>query len=55
MENREPEPIPISSISVEDGAQDLVRSERMRPYLELLQAQIRGQDTAPFLERRMEK
>jgi hypothetical protein len=50
MESREPESIPISSIRVEDGADELVRSEKMRPYLELLEAQIGGQDTAPFVE-----
>jgi len=50
MESREPESIPISSIRVEDGANELVRSEKMRPYLELLKAQIGGQDTAPFVE-----
>ena len=50
MEDREPESIPISSIRVEDGANELVRSEKMRPYLELLKAQIGGQDTAPFVE-----
>ena len=50
MENREPESIPISSIRVEDGVKELVRSEKMKPYLELLKAQIGGQDTAPFVE-----
>ena len=50
MDNREPVSMPISSIKVEDGAQDLVRSEKMKPYLELLKAQIGGQDTAPFVE-----
>ena len=50
MEDRKIEPIPISSIRVEDGAKELVRSEKMKPYLELLKAQIGGQDTAPFLE-----
>jgi len=50
MENREPESIPISSIRVEDGSQELVRSEKMKPYLGLLKAQISGQDTAPFVE-----
>jgi len=48
MDNREPESIPISSVRVEDGAKELVRSEKMKPYLELLKAQISGQDTAPF-------
>ena len=41
--------LPISEIHSEDGAQDLVRSERMKPYLALLKAQIGGQDTEPFL------
>jgi hypothetical protein len=50
MENREPESIPISSIRVEDGAQELVRSEKMKPYLALLKAQIGGQDTTPFFD-----
>jgi len=50
MDNREPESIPISSIRVEDGAKELVRSEKMKPYLELLKAQIGGQDTAPLVE-----
>jgi len=50
MESRDPESIPISSIRVEDGAKELVRSEKMKPYLELLKAQIGGQNTAPFVE-----
>jgi hypothetical protein len=50
MENREPEAIPISAIRGDDDADDLVRSEKMKPYLALLKAQICGQDTAPFVE-----
>jgi len=50
MESRDPESIPISSIRVEDGSQELVRSEKMKPYLELLKAQISGQDTTQFVE-----
>jgi hypothetical protein len=50
MENREPASIPISSIRVENAAKELVHSEKLKPYLELLKAQIGGQDTAPFLE-----
>jgi hypothetical protein len=50
MDSREPESIPISSIRVEDGARDLVRSEKMKPYLELLKAQIGGHDTGPLVE-----
>ena len=49
MERQEPQSIPISSIRVEDGARDLVRSAKMRPYLDLLKAQIAGPETPPFL------
>jgi hypothetical protein len=41
--------LPISEIHIEDGAQELVRSERMKPYLALLKAQIGGQDAEPYL------
>ena len=41
--------LPISDIHSEDGAQELVRSERMKPYLALMKAQIGGQDTEPYL------
>ena len=41
--------LPISEIHSEDGAQELVRSERMKPYLALMKAQIGGQDTEPYL------
>src|ERR1700679_690411 len=44
-----PQSLPISALHQEPGAQDLVRSEKMRPYLELLKADIGGQDTAPYL------
>ena len=37
-----PQSIPISALQKEAGAQDLVRSEKMRPYLELLKAHIGG-------------
>jgi hypothetical protein len=46
---RTPKSIPISELQQESGAQDLVRSEKMKPYLELLKAHIGGQDTAPYL------
>lgn len=39
----------ISDIRIEPGTEDLVRSERMKPYLALLKAQIGGQDTEPHL------
>jgi hypothetical protein len=41
--------LPISEIHSEEGAQDLVRSERMKPYLALLRAQMAGQDTEPHI------
>ena len=41
--------VPISEIHSEDGAQELVRSEKMKPYLALLKAQMSGQDTEPYL------
>ena len=47
--HRTPQSLPISALQQEPGAQDLVRSEKMRPYLELLKAHIGGQDTAPYL------
>ncbi len=43
-----PQSIPISALQQEAGAQDLVHSEKMKPYLELLKAHIGGQDTAPY-------
>jgi len=41
--------LPIGEIYSEEGAQDLVRSEKMKPYLALLKAQMSGQDTEPYL------
>ena len=41
--------LPTSEIHSEEGAQDLVRSERMKPYLALLKAQMAGQDTEPHI------
>ena len=41
--------LPISEIHSEDGAQELVSSEKMKPYLALLKAQMSGQDTEPYL------
>ncbi len=39
----------LSEIHSEDGAQELVRSEKMKPYLAILKAQIAGQNTEPHL------
>jgi hypothetical protein len=41
--------LPISELHFEAGAQELVSSERMKPYLALLKAQMGGQDTEPYL------
>jgi hypothetical protein len=41
--------LPIGEINSEAGAEELVRSERMKPYLALLKAQMGGQDTEPHL------
>jgi hypothetical protein len=41
--------LPINEIHTEAGAQDLVRSERMKPYLALMKAQMEGHDTEPYL------
>jgi thioesterase domain-containing protein len=42
--------VPVNDLNVESGAQELVRSERMKPYLALLKAQMGGQDTEPYLD-----
>ncbi len=42
--------LPINEIYSEDGAQELVRSEKMKPYLAILKAQMAGQDAEPYLE-----
>jgi len=41
--------LPISELHFEAGAQELVSSERMKPYLALLKAQAGGQDTELYL------
>ncbi len=41
--------LPISELRSEAGAQELVRSEKMKPYLALLMARMGGQDTEPYL------
>jgi hypothetical protein len=40
---------PISDIRSEEGALELVRSERMKPYIAFLKAQMSGKDTEPYL------
>jgi hypothetical protein len=49
MKDGEIRNIPIKDIKFEPGADELVRSEKMKPYLALLRAQMKGQDTQPYL------
>lgn len=48
MKDRKTKSIPTASLHVEDGVEELVHSEKMKPYFALLRAQMTGQDTAPF-------
>lgn len=41
--------LPINEIHSEDGAQELVSSEQMKPYFALMKAQMSGRDAEPFL------
>ncbi len=45
----EPMKMSLNAIRIEPGAAELVRSDNMRPYLELIKADIQGLDTAPAL------
>jgi hypothetical protein len=42
--------LPISEITIEEGAGELIRSERMKPYLALLKVQVGGQDSGASFE-----
>jgi len=41
--------VPISEIRIEPGSEELVRSDGMELYLEVLKAEISGRDTGPAL------
>ncbi len=41
--------VPISELRTEPGSEELVRSDGMKPYLEVLKADISGRDTGPAL------
>jgi hypothetical protein len=45
----EPIKMSLNEIRTEPGAAELVRSDNMRPYLEVLKADIQGLDTGPAL------
>jgi hypothetical protein len=48
MTDKTPKKVPLDSIRTEPGAQELVRSEKMKPYLDLLKAQMRGGEAGPY-------
>jgi hypothetical protein len=48
MSDKTPKKVPMDAIRTEPGAQELVRSEKMKPYLDLLKAQIGGEDAEPY-------
>ncbi|MHB1954887.1 MAG: hypothetical protein ACYCOU_14200 [Sulfobacillus sp.] len=50
MTNGKIRSIAINELNIEEGAQELVRSEKMKPYLALLKAQMGGQDIEPHLD-----
>jgi len=41
--------IPITELRTEPGSQELVQSESMKPYMEVLKAQLGGKDTSQAL------
>ena len=49
MKDGEIRNVPMKDIKTEPGSDELVRSEKMKPYLALIRAQMRGQDTQPYL------
>ena len=49
MADRKITSLPINEINSEEGAQDLVGSERIKPYLAFLMAEMGGKDTEPYL------
>ena len=49
MKDAEIKNIPINDLKTEPGSDELVQSEKMKPYLALLRAQMNGQDIEPYL------
>jgi hypothetical protein len=50
MSHEKPDSIPITKIKTEDGAHELATSETMKPYVELLKAELQNKDTTPHVE-----
>jgi hypothetical protein len=49
MKNKEIRSVPMKDIKTEPGSDELVHSEKMKPYLALITAHMGGQDTQPYL------
>src|SRR5580692_7974777 len=49
MPNDQTRMMPIADLQTEPGSEELVRSESMKPYLEVLKAEMGGRDTGPAL------
>ena len=49
MPEQSPKYIPIDALRVESGSEELVNSESMKPYMELLIAKMGGRDTSRAL------
>jgi len=47
MPNDRTKVIPLADLRTEPGSDELVRSESMKPYLEVLKAEMGGRDTGP--------
>jgi len=49
MPNDQTRMVPLVDLRTEPGSDELVRSESMKPYLEVLKAEMGGRDTGPAL------
>ena len=49
MKDREIRNVPIKDVKTEPGADELIRSEKMKPYLALNRAHMEGRGTQPYL------
>jgi hypothetical protein len=50
MSNADPNQLPTPGIVSEEGAHELATSPEMKPYLDLIMADVQDQDTAPHLK-----
>jgi hypothetical protein len=49
MSDQPPKMIPISELLTEEGSEELVQSESMKPYMDVLLAEMKGEDTSKVL------